>query len=127
MKYTVYLEMFGADQQLVEYPDGDDETCVGYDDTVKDAKPKWYENLKEAKESAEYSDEYVTDENGDWIYRGESCIDCRGFGNGKQYMGLPLDNDFFDKKTGDCLMCHGTGKSGGALKDNRMIGESKNG
>ena len=91
------------------------------------AKPKWYENLKEAKESAEYSDEYVTDENGDWIYRGESCIDCRGFGNGKQYMGLPLDNDFFDKKTGDCLMCHGTGKSGGALRDNRMIGESKNG
>ena len=35
MKYTVYLEMFGADQQLVEYPDGDDETCVGYDDTVR--------------------------------------------------------------------------------------------
>ena len=61
VKYTVWVNCLGGDEQLMNYPEPDG---CGFDDTIEGAEPKWFNTLKDAREYCEYDDEYIMDSGG---------------------------------------------------------------
>jgi len=108
MRYTVYVECLGGDEQLVsDLKTGD---TMGFDLTQDNVKPHWFDTLKEAREFIEFSDEYIEDEtgrlgdkDGNWYGHGMECSDCMGRGHGSDMVDGKLVED-------KCDTCEGTGK-----------------
>ena len=107
MKYTVYVECLGGDEQLVSDVETGD--TMGFDLTQDNVKPHWFDTLKEAREFVEFSDEYIEDEDGrlsdkdgNWYGHGMECSDCMGRGH--------MDNDPIKGDIDECDTCEGTGK-----------------
>ena len=102
MKYTVYVECLGGDEQLVS--DVKTGETMGYDLYQDNVKPHWFDTLEEAREFVEFSDEYIQDEDGrldkdgNWYGNGKLCSDCMGRGH--------QDSNIEDEK---CDTCDGTG------------------
>jgi len=114
MKYTVYIECLGGDEQLVS--DVKTGETMGYDPDQDNVKPHWFDTLEEAREWVEFSDEYIEDEDGrldkdgNWYGHGKLCSDCMGRGHGSEMVDGHLVED-------KCEECDGTGKFIGAESD----------
>ena len=104
MKYTVYIECLGGDEQLAS--DVETGETMGFDLSQDNVKPHWFDTLEEAREWIEFSDEYIQDEDGrlndkdgNWYGHGKECSDCMGRGH--------QDSNIEDEK---CDTCDGTGE-----------------
>jgi len=74
VKYTIYMECLGGDEQLQILPDG----SITYDCQEHDAEPKWFDTLKQARGYCEMIDEYIMDSDGNYIEAGEYVIHPNG-------------------------------------------------
>jgi hypothetical protein len=107
MKYTVYVECLGGDEQLVS--DVKTGETMGYDPYQDNVKPHWFDTLEEAREFVEFSDEYIQDEDGrldkdgNWYGNGKLCSDCMGRGHGSEMVDGHLVED-------KCEECDGIGE-----------------